>query len=127
MSDHAQPTTASPTGDAGLHPQEGARFLFERASQSDDRGEAVYRAAIATPEQRFDYRITMRIDGSCERAAADTGAGEGAGGGARAPEDLEAKLDTIARLIARGAAGKQRDELPPWPHRVLRWRGPGRG
>ena len=43
-----------------------------------------------------------------------------------APE-LDAMLAMQARLIARGAAKRREDGLPPWPARVLRWRGPGRG
>lgn len=106
-----------PSDTASLHPSEGARFLFERASQSDDLSEAHYRAAIFTPGERFEYSVRMRIDGWFECAAQ----------GAPAPAELAHKLDTMAKLIARGARGKHEDSLPPWPHRVLRWRGPGRG
>jgi hypothetical protein len=106
-----------PSDSATLHPSEGARFLFERASQSDDLSEARYRAAIFTPGERFEYSVHMRIDGSFASAVQGT----------PAPDDLAHKLDTIAKLIARGARGKQADSLPPWPHRVMRWRGPGRG
>lgn len=99
-----------------LHPGEGARFLFERESQADDLSHARYRAAIFTPDQRFDYRVEMRIEGTfaCTAEAAP------------APPELAHKLDTLAKLIARAAQGKRDDALPPWPHRVLRWRGPGR-
>ena len=106
-----------PSDSATLHPSEGARFLFERASQSDDLSEACYRAAIYTPGERFEYSVHMRIDGTFESAVQ----------GAPAPDDLAHKLDTMAKLIARGAKGKHGDSLPPWPHRVMRWRGPGRG
>lgn len=99
-----------------LHPSEGARFLFERESQSDDLAQASYRAAIFTPGERFDYRVQMNLDGSF--ACAEQGT--------PAPADLAHKLDTLAKLIARAARGKRDDALPPWPHRVLRWRGPGR-
>lgn len=108
MSSSSEPST--------LHPSEGARFLFERESQSDDLSQASYRAAIFTPGERFDYRVQMSIDGSF--ACAEQGA--------PAPSELARKLDTLAKLIARGARGKRDDALPPWPHRVLRWRGPGR-
>ncbi|GAB4524894.1 MAG: hypothetical protein Tsb0020_42960 [Haliangiales bacterium] len=103
--------------DQALHPSEGARFLFERASLAPDQSQAVYQAAIFTPDERFAYRVEMAIDGSFEAALC----------GPEAPAELAQKLATIAKLIARAAAGKQRDKLPPWPQRVLRWRGPGRG
>ncbi len=108
--------TSTPATPATLHPSEGARFLFERESQSDDLAQASYRAAIFTPGERFDYRVQMSIDGSfaCTEQ------------GAPAPPELAHKLDTLAKLMARAARGKRDDALPPWPHRVLRWRGPGR-
>lgn len=101
---------------SALHPSEGARFLFERESMSDDRHQAAYRVAVFTPERRFDYRADMRLDGSFDLvAAADS-----------APAELAKKLTAITKLIARAARKKLADELPPWPGRVLRWRGPGR-
>ncbi|WP_428267155.1 hypothetical protein [Haliangium sp.] len=100
-----------------LHPRDGARFLFERDDQSDDLTRASYRASVFTPDQRFDYRVHMSLDGATTSTPTGT----------PAPEELAAKLATIATLIARAAARKQADELPPWPHRILRWRGPGRG
>lgn len=106
-----------PSDPTTLHPGEGARFLFERTSQSDDLSEAQYRAAIYTAAERFEYSVHMRIDGWFESAVQGT----------PAPAELASKLDTIAKLIARGAKGKHGDSLPPWPHRVMRWRGPGRG
>jgi hypothetical protein len=100
-----------------LHPTAGARFLFERASATDDDTNAVYRASIFTPDARVDFDVDMAIDGGYDvRACGETAA-----------PDLTKKLDTIAKLIARSASSKKRDGLPPWPHRVLRWRGPGRG
>lgn len=106
-----------PSDTATLHPSEGARFLFERDSQSDDLSQAHYRAAIYTPGERFEYSVHMRIDGSFESAVQGT----------PAPAELASKLDTIAKLIARSARKQHDDALPPWPHRVMRWRGPGRG
>lgn len=108
MSSSIEPST--------LHPSEGARFLFERESQSDDLAQARYRAAIFTPAERFDYRVQMSIDGAFTCAEQ----------GPPAPAALAQRLDTLAKLIARSARGKRDDALPPWPHRVLRWRGPGR-
>jgi hypothetical protein len=36
-------------------------------------------------------------------------------------------MDMLAKLTARAADKKRGDGMPPWPNRVLRWRGPGRG
>ena len=102
--------------EAALHPTEGARFLFVRASVTEDRQQAVYRAAVFTPDTRFDYRASMQLGGDFELCAT----------GSPAPEELAKKLHTIGKLIARSARKKLADELPPWPDRVLRWRGPGR-
>ena len=99
-----------------LQPTKGARFLFELESAEADSSAAAYRAAIFTPEARIDYSVDMSIDGAYTLRACGT----------EAEPDLAKKLDTISKLIARGAASKQRDGLPPWPHRILRWRGPGR-
>lgn len=97
-----------------LHPTEGARFLLEL---EDDGGErATYRAAVFTPTERFDYVARLDLDGGSSVEST----------GSRAEPGLEQKLDTLARLLARGARKKLADELPAWPHRVLRWRGPGR-
>lgn len=99
------------------HPSEGARFLLLRLERSADDQHALYEAAIFTPTTRFDYRADMHMGGELTLTAS----------GERAPKDLEDKLATIARLIARSAESRRNDELPPWPDRVLRWRGPGRG
>ena len=100
-----------------LHPSEGARFLLERVSESESHDRAVYRAAIFTPDQCFEYAADLAVDGSCQVAAHGSPAGD----------ELENKLVRIARLVARSAHKRQDDQLPPWPHRILRWRGPGRG
>jgi hypothetical protein len=91
-----------------LHPREGARFLLERT------GEGTYRAAIYTPDAVYESHATLHEDGTVELAP--TGA----------PDDLDDMLAMIAKLTARGAAKRRDDGLPPWPARVLRWRGPGR-
>ncbi len=106
-----------PRGDAGLHPKAGARFLFERQSESDDHQSATYRAAIYTPEQCFEYLANMTLEGGHD-IIPNPGS---------ATQELESKLGKIATLIARSAKKKLANQLPPWPHRVLRWRGPGRG
>ena len=98
-----------------LAPEAGARFLLELAG--DDGASARYAAAVITPDQRFDYDAVLAEDG----AAALTARGDAA------PAELEGGLQMIAKLTARSAAKKREDGLPPWPPRVLRWRGPGRG
>lgn len=90
--------------------------MFERMSISDDRQQAGYRVAVFTPDARFDYRADMQLDGSFELTA----------DAAPAPAELAKKLNAISKLIARAAKKKLANELPPWPSRVLRWRGPGR-
>ncbi len=95
-----------------LTPTEGARFLLER--ESDDGARAVYRAAIYTPDATYDGRATLAEDGAVELAL-------------DAPVELRDMLEMLGKLTARAAAKKRADGLPPWPARVLRWRGPGRG
>jgi hypothetical protein len=96
-----------------LTPSEGARFLLER--EQDDGTRARYRAAIYTPTATYEGHATLCDDGTVEIEAAD------------APEELFSTLQMLAKLTARSAAKKREDGLPPWPARVLRWRGPGRG
>jgi hypothetical protein len=96
-----------------LTPTDGARFLLEL--ERDDGARASYRAAIYTPDATYEVAATLGDDGSVELPA--TGA----------PAELDDMLHMLARLTARGAARKRDDGLPPWPPRVLRWRGPGRG
>lgn len=96
-----------------LTPTEGARFLFERAR--DDGPTAIYRAVIYTPTSTYEGSATLSDDGTVSVSAAG------------APEELLATLAMFAKLTARSAAKKREDGLPPWPARVLRWRGPGRG
>ncbi len=101
------------TGD-DLTPTEGARFELDRDSAGhDDRAE--YRVRISTPAATHEGRAVLALDGTYELAVPG------------APEDLVAVLAMFAKLTARAAAGKRAAGLPPWPARVLRWRGPGRG
>ena len=86
-----------------LRPNEGARFLLEREGEGP-----AYRAWVITPEARFAYRAAL-AEGEEPELTAE---------GEAAPPELEKMLRMIARLTARSGA--------PWPHRVLRWRGPGR-
>jgi hypothetical protein len=96
-----------------LTPTVGARFLLER---SEDRGAtATYRVAIYTPTVTYEGHATLADDGTVSVDAAG------------APEELVATLAMLAKLTARAATKKREDGLPPWPSRVLRWRGPGRG
>jgi hypothetical protein len=95
-----------------LTPTEGARFLFERASE--DAAGARYSVAIYTPSATFAGNASLGYDGSVAIEL-------------EAPAELAATAEMFAKLTAR-AAQKQRDDgFPPWPARVLRWRGPGRG
>jgi hypothetical protein len=95
-----------------LTPTEGARFLLERASEAADRAE--YRATIYTPTETFAGTATLVDDGSVVVAIA------------AAPAELVEMVTMLAKLTARAAAKKRADGMPPWPARVLRWRGPGR-
>lgn len=82
----------------------------------EDRGaSATYRAAIYTPTTTYEGLATLADDGT---STVDVPG---------APEDLVATLAMLAKLTARSAPKKREDGLPPWPARVLRWRGPGRG
>ena len=96
-----------------LTPTEGARFLLERIQ--DEGARARYRTAIYTPNATYEGSATLCDDGSIEVQAPG------------APEELSSTLEMLAKLTARSAAKKREDGLPPWPARVLRWRGPGRG
>jgi hypothetical protein len=96
-----------------LTPTEGARFLLDREAETG--ATATYRAVIFTPTATFEGRATLADDGTVAVAI------EGA-----AAEHVE-YLEMLAKLTARAAAKKRADGMPPWPARVLRWRGPGRG
>lgn len=103
-----------------LTPTEGARFLLERDREEEDGTRAVYRTAIYTPTATYIGTATLVDDGTAslsDHVAADT----------KAPESLVETLHMLARLTARSVPKKREDGLPPWPARILRWRGPGRG
>jgi hypothetical protein len=97
-----------------LTPTAGARFVLERVTATSSS--ATYRGRILTPEATFDYDV-----------AVTAGAEPSLTPRAAAPAELEKTLAMIARLTARGAGKRAEDGLPPWPERVTRWRGPGRG
>src|SRR5690606_9775544 len=102
------------------HPEQGARYALERASEAGDA--ATYRASIYTPDQRYDYDLTLALGG--EPALSPSGTEPPP----PAREQLVAQLLAIAKQVTR-KAGKARDDGLPqvWPRRVLRWKGPGRG
>lgn len=97
-----------------LHPTDGARYLLERddaaGAAPGSPGRARYRVAIYTPGAAYTATAVLGDDGSVELAA--TGA----------PDELHARLATIAKLVARDAARLGADGLPAWPQRILRWR-----
>jgi hypothetical protein len=96
--------------DRDLRPSDGARYLLERDAELDGGARARYRAAIYTRDAEFTATATVSDDGSVELAP--TGA----------PDELHARLATIARLLARDAARRRDAGLPAWPQRILRWR-----
>lgn len=104
---------AWPTVRDSLTPTEGARFLLER--ERDDGDRATYRAVIYTPSATYVGQAVLVDDGTASVTTAD------------APDELVATLVMLAKLTARSAAKKREEGLPPWPARILRWRGPGRG
>lgn len=92
-----------------LHPTDGARYLLER--DGDGAGaRARYRATIYTPDAEFATTATLGDDGSA--LLGPTGA----------PDELHARLVSLARLVARDAARLGDEGLPAWPQRILRWR-----
>jgi hypothetical protein len=93
-----------------LHPTDGARYLLEREAELEAGARARYRAAIYTHDAAFTTTATLGDDGSVELGASG------------APDELHARLSTIARLVARDAARLRADGMPPWPQRILRWR-----
>jgi hypothetical protein len=93
-----------------LHPTDGARYLLELEGEHGGGAGARYRAAIYTPDREFTATATLGDDGSVDLAP--TGA----------PDELHARLTVIARLVARDAARRRDDGMPPWPQRILRWR-----
>jgi hypothetical protein len=97
------------------HPKAGARFLFVR--QVVDDGQASYCATIYTPEQAFAYRVAINLAGEVTATAV----------AAEAQPDARGQLVAIAKRLARAAARNLAGQQPPWPRRVLRWKGPGRG
>jgi hypothetical protein len=100
-----------------LNPSEGMRLLLERLAIAEDGSQAEYRALIYTPTECFQYGATLSMEGEARLEAR----------GDSADAEMEKGLSNIARSTARAARRKVDEGLPPWPPRVLRWRGPGRG
>lgn len=98
-----------------LTPTAGARYVLDREQELDGGVRARYRATIYTPTETLVGSAILSDDGSVELTA------EGVS------EELLKMLEMFAKLTARSAAKKREDGLPPWPSRVQRWRGPGRG
>lgn len=97
-----------------LHPTDGARYLLERDAADEaaaaDPARARYRATIFTPDATFSADVALGDDGSV--ALGETGAAA----------ELQARLASMARLVARDAGKLRADGMPPWPRRILRWR-----
>ena len=74
--------------------------------------QAEYEAVIYTPLTSYCYRARLSASGEVALVAA----------AAPAPAELERRLATLARVIARKAASNSRDGVPPWPQRIQRWR-----
>lgn len=91
-----------------LHPTDGARYLLELDAELPTG--ARYRAAIYTPDTAFRATATLGDDGTVDLPP--TGA----------PDELHARLLSIARLVARDAPRRRTTGMPAWPHRILRWR-----
>lgn len=91
-----------------LHPTEGARYLLQRLA--DEGARATYQAQIYTPTEVFTSTARLSDDGTLELPP--TGA----------PGDLDERLATMARLVARDAPKRRDDGLAAWPQRILRWR-----
>ena len=94
-----------------LHPSDGARYLLERdPADAGDAARARYRAAIYTRDAEFSAAAVLGEDGGAEL------------GPTGAPDELHARLLSLARLVARDAARLRGEGLPAWPQRILRWR-----
>jgi hypothetical protein len=98
-------------------PSAGARYLLERTARDDTGATAPYRGVIFTPAGEHVYVLDL----------ADTGGAEMRAEGEPADAELEQGLLNLARSTARAAARRRTEGLKPWPDRILRWRGPGRG
>lgn len=109
-------------------PRSGLRVLLERAADLDAGAAAasgaadgqpagaqpvVYRGAVLSPSQRFDFCLRIASDASLE-----VDGPQPALPGPEAARALEL-LRATARTMARRALA---DHPPSWPRRILRWR-----
>jgi hypothetical protein len=100
-----------------LAPDKGARFLLERAAVTQEGHAAHYRASIHAPDRVYAYDVTFALGEAPQLIARG-----------KPPEPaMEAQLLGIAKQVAKAAARNREAGLEPWPRRVLRWKGPGRG
>ena len=93
-----------------LHPTEGVRLLL--TLEESDGEQAIYAAAIYTPDTRFDYRATLDPTGAASLESL----------GDPAPAAHLTKLENLCKSTARAASRKAASGLAPWPPRILRWR-----
>jgi hypothetical protein len=98
-------------------PTAGARYLLQRGEVAADHRAARYEGRVLTPDATYVYDAALVAGEEPVLTAL----------GEVAPHDLADTLIMIARLTSRGVDKRLADGLPPWPDRVLRWRGPGRG
>ena len=84
------------------HPENGARFVLVRTKVGEDKTSAEYTASVFTPDNEYRYAAQL-AEGGCELTSVGTSA----------PKNLERKLLTMAKLVARDAE---------WPRQIVRWR-----
>lgn len=104
-----------------LHPSEGIRMLLERVSIEKDASRAGYSGKIYTPLDVYFFEVVLSMDGSatigeCLESSSEDPIEEG----------YQKSLLKLCKSIARASKRKLQEQLPPWPPRILRWRGPGR-
>lgn len=105
-----------------LRPQSGVRFVLLRGAFADEQ--ATYSAAIIAATAV--WRFTVALVAGAEPVLTPLDAIDAPS--YIAPDAKQAgMLIMIARLTARAAPSRQADGLAPWPPRIVRWRGPGRG
>ena len=99
------------------HPTSGIRLLLVRRVVTPDGSRADYDAAVYTPDTAYHYDAVLDQRGNATLTPR----------GPVAPDENEQALLKLARSTARAAARRVADRLEPWPPRLMRWRGPGRG
>jgi len=104
-----------------LHPSEGIRMLLQRVSIGEEAANAEYTGQVFTPSEVFGFEVKLALDGSAKLLALPGDSPD------KVDEEHEKSLLKLSKSIARAAKRKLEDKLPPWPPKILRWRGPGRG